>query len=105
MVKNEVFAASGLMVSDEKKETVHMPEPYSLRVTATGLSTLEVLIPSMRSSSSKSCAALPSPGTAPGNTPRSSTTTSLEIEVQMLKAEVLRKMLYGCVAWSPNAAH
>lgn len=30
---------------------------------------------------------------------------SLEIKVRMLKADVLETMLYGCVAWSPNADH
>ena len=29
----------------------------------------------------------------------------LEIEIRMLRAEVLEAMLYGCVTWSPRACH
>ena len=29
----------------------------------------------------------------------------LELEMRMLRAEVLEKMMYGCVAWSPRAYH
>ena len=29
----------------------------------------------------------------------------LELKIQMLKAEVLETMLYGCVTWSPGACH
>ena len=29
----------------------------------------------------------------------------LELEIQMLRAEVLETMMYGCVTWSPSACH
>ena len=29
----------------------------------------------------------------------------LELKIQMLRAEVLQTMLYGCVTWSPRACH
>ena len=29
----------------------------------------------------------------------------LELEIRMLRAEVLETMLYGCVTWSPRACH
>ena len=29
----------------------------------------------------------------------------LELKIRMLRAEVLEKMLYGCVTWSPRACH
>ena len=29
----------------------------------------------------------------------------LELDIRMLRAEVLKTMLYGCVAWSPRACH
>ena len=30
---------------------------------------------------------------------------SLDLKIQMLRAEVLETMLYGCVTWSPRACH
>ena len=30
---------------------------------------------------------------------------ALELKIRMLRAEVLERMMYGCVAWSPRACH
>ena len=33
------------------------------------------------------------------------TSAPLELQIRMLKVEVLETMLYGCVTWSPRACH
>lgn len=68
---------------------------------------LEVPLQSMPSSWSTSSVISTSPGTASPNAARSPTSQSaslLEIKVRTPTVEVLKTMLYRCVAWSANAA-